>query len=118
MGRWNHDYVTYYKPCSSPPTPAPTPTHKANWAVIVAGSTGYGNYRHQADACHAYQVVLKNGIPESNIILMMYDDVANARENPFPGQVFNKPTKAGEPGVDVYKGCKTDYTGKDVNQDT
>jgi legumain len=92
--------------------------HAANWAVIMAGSSGYSNYRHQADACHAYQVVLKNGIPESNIILMMYDDVANARENPFPGQVFNKPTKAGEPGVDVYKGCKTDYTGKDVNQDT
>ena len=26
-----------------------------HWAVIVAGSSGYGNYRHQADACHAYQ---------------------------------------------------------------
>jgi legumain len=25
-----------------------------HWAVIVAGSNGFWNYRHQADACHAY----------------------------------------------------------------
>ena len=33
----------------------------------------------------------------------MQDDVANAEENPYPGKLFNKPTAAGEPGVDVYK---------------
>jgi legumain len=90
----------------------------ANWAVIIAGSKGYGNYRHQADACHAYQVVKRNGVPESNIVLMMYDDVANAKENPFPGKLFNKPTAAGEEGVDVYKGCKADYTGPKVTGET
>ena len=26
------------------------------WALLVAGSSGYENYRHQADVCHAYQV--------------------------------------------------------------
>ena len=31
------------------------------------------NYRHQADACHAYQIMLKSGVPASNIILMMQD---------------------------------------------
>jgi len=25
-----------------------------NWAVIIASSCGYDNYRHQADAHHAY----------------------------------------------------------------
>lgn len=25
-----------------------------HWAVIVAGSNGFWNYRHQADVCHAY----------------------------------------------------------------
>lgn len=25
-----------------------------HWAVLVAGSQGYDNYRHQADICHAY----------------------------------------------------------------
>ena len=27
------------------------------WAVLVAGSRGWDNYRHQADVCHAYQVI-------------------------------------------------------------
>jgi len=85
-----------------------------NWAVIVVGSKGYANYRHHADGCHAYQIMKKNGIPESNIILMMQDDVANASENPYPGKLFNKPTKSGESGVDVYKGCKPTYTGDGV----
>lgn len=26
------------------------------WALLVAGSKGFMNYRHQADICHAYQV--------------------------------------------------------------
>ena len=25
-----------------------------HWAVIVVGSSGYSNYRHHADGCHAY----------------------------------------------------------------
>jgi len=86
-----------------------------HWAVIMAGSNTYGNYRHQADACHAYQIAKKNGIPESNIIMLAYDDIANSSRNPFPGKMFNKPTPAGTPGVDVYEGCKIDYKGKDVN---
>lgn len=32
------------------------PSVKAHWAVLVAGSNGWGNYRHQADVYHAYQV--------------------------------------------------------------
>ena len=49
----------------------------ANYAVLVAGSSGYSNYRHQADVCHAYQILHKNGIPDSNIVVMMYDDIAH-----------------------------------------
>jgi len=86
----------------------------AEWAVLVAGSNGYSNYRHQADVAHAYQVVKSKGIPESNIITMAYDDIASSRSNPFPGQLFNKPTAAGTPGVDVYAGFNIDYKGKDV----
>jgi len=86
----------------------------AHWAVIMAGSNTYGNYRHQADACHAYQIAKKNGIPESNIIMLAYDDIANNGRNPFPGKMFNKPTAAGVPGVDVYEGCNINYKGKDV----
>jgi legumain len=90
------------------------PAAAEHWAVIMAGSNTYGNYRHQADACHAYQIAKKNGIPESNIILLAYDDIANSSRNPFPGKIFNKPTSPGTPGKDVYAGCKIDYRGKEV----
>merc|ERR1712223_1938663 len=83
------------------------------WVVLVAGSNGYYNYRHQADVCHAYQIVHKHGIPDENIIVMMYDDIANNKENPMKGQIFNKPN-----GTDVYKGVPKDYTGKNVTANT
>lgn len=50
-----------------------------------------------------------NGIPEDQIILLSYDDVASSSQNPFPGQLFNQPD-----GVDVNEGCNIDYSGKDV----
>ena len=78
-------------------------------AVLVAGSSGYWNYRHQADIAHAYQIMIKNGIPADNIVVMMYDDVANNRSNPFPGQLFNHPD-----GENVYDASAIDYSGRDV----
>ena len=50
-----------------------------------------------------------NGIPEDQIIVFAYDDIANSRSNPLPGRLFNQPD-----GKDVYAGCKIDYAGKDV----
>jgi legumain len=47
----------------------------------------------------------RNGILEDHIITMAYDDIANNRQNPFPGQIFNKPN-----GEDVYAGCNIDYS--------
>jgi legumain len=98
---------------------APSPTLAEHWAVIVAGSSGYSNYRHQADACHAYHVVRRHGIPAENVVLMMEDDVAWHERNPYPGQLFNKPTiKDGAQPVDVYKGCNVDFRGKEVTPET
>lgn len=93
---------------------AVAPAVADHWAVLIAGSNGYSNYRHQADACHAYQVMKSKGISEDKIIMLAYDDVANNSENPFPGQLFNKPTPAGTPGTDVYAGCNIDYKGSEV----
>jgi len=80
-----------------------------NWAVLVAGSNGYYNYRHQADVCHAYQVLHAHGIPDSHIIVMMYDDIAQNTQNPTKGIVINHPD-----GKDVYHDVPHDYNGKDV----
>jgi len=90
-------------------------THAADYAVLAATSHTYQNYRHQADVAHAYQVLKEGGIPESNIITFMYDDVASSWRNPFKGQLFNAPTPKGTPGRDVYAGVKIDYRGKDVS---
>ncbi|KAF7710754.1 hypothetical protein HF521_009626 [Silurus meridionalis] len=80
-----------------------------NWIVLVAGSNGWYNYRHQADVCHAYQIVHKNGIPDEQIVVMMYDDLAKSPNNPTPGVIINRPN-----GSDVYKGVLKDYIGEDV----
>lgn len=79
------------------------------WAVLIAGSNGYGNYRHQADICHAYQILRKGGLKDENIVVFMYDDLADNPLNPRPGVIINHPH-----GGDVYKGVPKDYTGKQV----
>ena len=83
--------------------------HAANWAVLVAGSNGVWNYRHQADICHAYHVLINRGFAPSNIILFTYDDVAKSYDNPFKGKLFNKP---GDNSIDYNAGCVKDYTGE------
>ncbi|GLJ05324.1 hypothetical protein SUGI_0016090 [Cryptomeria japonica] len=79
------------------------------WAVLVAGSSGYWNYRHQADVCHAYQVLKRGGLKEENIVVFMYDDIATNKENPRPGTIINHPQ-----GSDIYAGVPKDYTGGNV----
>nr|CAB16318.1 cysteine proteinase precursor [Vicia narbonensis] len=76
------------------------------WAVLVAGSNGYGNYRHQADVCHAYQLLIKGGVKEENIVVFMYDDIAYNEMNPRPGVIINHPQ-----GPNVYDGVPKDYNG-------
>ncbi|KAM0935084.1 putative legumain protein [Dioscorea sansibarensis] len=79
------------------------------WAVLVAGSNGYVNYRHQADVCHAYRLLKKGGLKEENIVMFMYDDIAGNPLNPRHGIIINHPK-----GEDVYAGVPKDYTGAQV----
>ena len=46
-------------------------------ALLIAGSNGIQNYRHQADLAHSYHLLLDKGVPAGNIVVMMYDDIAN-----------------------------------------
>ncbi|KAL0311682.1 UNVERIFIED_CONTAM: Vacuolar-processing enzyme [Sesamum calycinum] len=86
-----------------------TEDNSTRWAVLVAGSNGFGNYRHQADVCHAYQILKKGGLRDENIIVFMYDDIAMNELNPRKGVIINHPT-----GGDVYAGVPKDYTGEQV----
>jgi legumain len=74
-------------------------TEGTKWAFLIAGSRGFENYRHQADVCHAYQILREGGLNDENIIVMMYDDIATNRENPSFGYIYNRPD-----GPDVYAG--------------
>ncbi|CAG2175142.1 unnamed protein product, partial [Oppiella nova] len=81
------------------------------WVVLCAGWKGYqgGGYSIQANVYHAYQVIHAQGIPDENIIVMHYDDLAYHKSNPTPGIVVQKVN-----GTDVYKGVPKDYTGDEV----
>merc|ERR1719491_2614846 len=84
--------------------------NSSNWAVLVAGSNGYYNYRHQADVAHAYQLLTKmGGFPAENVIVQMFNDVVNSSDNPLPGQLFNEPD-----GGDVYGDIVVDYSAENV----
>ncbi|KAK6138680.1 hypothetical protein DH2020_027570 [Rehmannia glutinosa] len=86
-----------------------TEENGTRWAVLVAGSNGFGNYRHQADVCHAYQILKKGGVKDENIVVFMYDDIAMNDLNPRKGVIINHPADG-----DVYAGVPKDYTGEQV----
>lgn len=74
------------------------------WAVIGALSSGFSNYRHQADALQQYQMLRANGVADDRIILILADDIAGDPNNELTGQVRNEPS-----GKDVYAGVNIDY---------
>lgn len=63
--------------------------HTNNWAVLVDTSRFWFNYRHVANVLSIYRSVKRLGIPDSQIILMVADDMACNPRNPHPATVFN-----------------------------
>ncbi|KAI6019989.1 peptidase C13 family-domain-containing protein [Pisolithus orientalis] len=88
-----------------------TSGHTNNWAVLVCASRYWFNYRHMANALGMYRTVKRLGIPDSNIILMLADDVACNARNKFPGSVYAKSGRH----LDLYGGnIEVDYRGYEV----
>lgn len=63
--------------------------HTNNWAVLVCTSRYWFNYRHVANALSLYHSIKRLGIPDSQIILMLADDMPCNARNPRPGTVYN-----------------------------
>jgi hypothetical protein len=83
-------------------------------ALLLAGSNGFMNYRHQADLCHQYHLLTSVlDVDPNRVTVMMYDDVAWSNNNPLLGKLYNRPN-----GTNVYKGCEVDYRKSEVNGDT
>lgn len=80
------------------------PEHKGNWALLVASSKGWSNYRHQADVLAIYQQLKLAGYPDDHIILIAEDDIANNVANPNQGVM-----QVSLGGENVYENVEIDY---------
>ena len=89
--------------------------HTNNWAVLVDTSRFWFNYRHVANVLSIYRSVKRLGIPDSQIILMIADDMACNPRNPRPATVFNNANE----NINVYgDDVEVDYRGYEVSQMT
>lgn len=77
---------------------------KDRYALLVQGSNGWENYRHQADVLNVYQLLKQNGWDDEHIILIISDDIAESEKNPFKGEV-----RANILGENLYSGITIDY---------
>ena len=80
-----------------------TPPQRVS-ALIVAASSGWENFRHQADALGIYQRLRAGGLSDDDILMVGADDLASAAQNPIPGEVRNAVD-----GPDVRDGAIYDY---------
>ncbi|CAG5083661.1 Similar to PIG-K: Putative GPI-anchor transamidase (Drosophila melanogaster) [Cotesia congregata] len=93
------------------PSANPQTGHSNNWAVLVCTSRFWFNYRHEANALSVYHSIKRLGIPDSQIILMLADDMACNPRNPRPATVFNNVKQH----INVYADdVEVDYRGYEV----
>ena len=90
------------------------PLNRTNFeAVIVGPSSGWNNYRHESDALAMYTLLKDNGVPDDHIILMLYDDIPAAPQNPVKGDVHNMVG-----GANIRFGAQVDYRGANVTAES
>lgn len=85
------------------------PELKDQYAVLVQGSSGWNDYRHEADVLSIYQMLKANGYPDDHIILISADYCANAPENKDKGAVRTDPG-----GKNLREGAVIDYLNADL----
>lgn len=86
------------------------PLLQENWAVVIAGSATWKNYRHQADALAMYKVLKDKGFDDDHIIFIMEDDLAFNEYNVLPGVIRIDPN-----GENLYSDFVLDYRLSDID---
>jgi len=76
-----------------------------SWALLIQGSSGWENYRHQADVLNVYQMLKAQGWDDGHIILIISDDIAHNEKNKFPGTVATSTY-----GKNLYEDAVVDYS--------
>jgi GPI-anchor transamidase subunit K len=85
--------------------------HTSNWAVLVSTSRFWFNYRHLSNTLSLYRTVKRLGIPDSQILLLLPDDMACNPRNAFPGTVYSNADRR----MDLYgENVEVDYRGYEV----
>jgi ABC-type branched-subunit amino acid transport system substrate-binding protein len=80
-----------------------------SWAVVIATTMGWENYRHQSDALAIYDHLKKNGMSDDKIILFLTDDVQRDEKNPIKGNVHHAVG-----GKNLRENASIDYSGSNV----
>ena len=80
------------------------------WALLVAASKGWANYRFQADVFAMYQLLKQHGYDDDHIVLICEDDVARHANNPHPGEL-----RISDTGANVYDAAAIDYRLGDLS---
>ena len=80
------------------------PELKDKYAVLIAASQSWKNYRHQADVLGFYQHLKGLGYDDDHIVLIMADDLAYNEKNPFQGVVRRELS-----GENLYENVVIDY---------
>lgn len=88
------------------------PALDERWALLVAGSAGWPNYRFQADVFATYRLLRQSGYDDDHIVLIAADDIADNPKNPLPGVI-----KIKESGENVYTSDAIDYRLADITSD-
>ncbi len=86
------------------------PALTAQYAVLVQGSNGWNNYRHQADVLSVYQMLKTKGFDDDHIILIIDKALASDAKNPEPGII-----RAEDGGKDLMAGSSMDYDNADIS---
>ena len=96
-------------------TAAVLPEHTNNWAVLVATSKFWFNYRHNANILSIYHTMKSLGVPDSQILVMLGDEMACNPRNAVPATIFNNRNRE----INLYgDDIQVDFRGADVSIDS
>ena len=90
-------------------SPVVYPALDDRWALLIAASKGWANYRFQADVFAMYQLLKQHGYDDDHIVLICEDDVARHANNPHPGEL-----RISDTGANVYDRAAIDYRLSDL----
>ena len=85
------------------------PALDERWALLVAASEGWSNYRFQADVFAMYQILKQHGYDDDHIVLVCEDDLAYNSKNPEQGVL-----RVRDDGENLYEAAAVDYRLSDL----